>query len=80
MAIEQALTILSWYENLPEEERPPEYLWEDSQGLEMWWASVEAKRSDGVATNRGATDHAQDDQAPSMTENDHARFLKQAMA
>jgi len=80
VAIEQALTVLSWFENLPEEDRPPEYLWEDEQGLEMWWASVEAKREDGATTSRGPTDHAHDDQAPSMTENDHARFLKQAMS
>lgn len=81
MAIEHGLTVLSWYENLPEEDRPPEYLWADSQGLEMWFNSVDAKHKDGMGTNRGRTDdHAQDDQRPSMTENDHARFLKQAMA
>lgn len=46
----------------------------------MWFASVEAKREDGVQTSRGPTDHANNDQAPQMAENDHARFLKQAMA
>lgn len=81
VAIEHALTILSWYENLQEEERPPEYLWEDAEGLEQWWATVDAKRKDGQDINRGRTDHAdEDDQAPRSTENDHARFLKQAMA
>jgi hypothetical protein len=81
LAIEHTLTVLSRYENLPDEDRPPEYLWEDPQGLEQWFNSVEAKRNDGVETRRGRTDdHAQDDQQPSLTENDHARFLKQAMA
>ena len=80
MAINQALNVLSWYENLPSEERPPEYLWADDKGLEMWWQTVEDKRNDGVQTNRGLSDHAHDDQTPTMTENDHARFLKQAMA
>lgn len=77
IAIEQALNILSWYENLPKEDVPPEYLWEDGEGLEMWWRTVEDRRNDGVETSRGHTDHDQDDQAPKMVENDVARFLKQ---
>ncbi len=77
VAIEHALTILSWYENLPEDERPPEHLWEDAEGLEQWWAHVEAKRNDGVPpANRGSADPAQNDQAPQVTENDYARYLK----
>lgn len=44
----------------------------------MWWKTVEDKRNDGMDTNRGRTDPAHDDQAPSMTENDHARFLRDA--
>jgi hypothetical protein len=64
---------------VPADEVPPEYLWEDEQGLEMWWNTVEDKRNDGMSTSRGNTDHAHDDQAH-MTENDHARFLKEAMA
>lgn len=80
MAIEHALTVLSWYENLPDEERPPPHLWEDEQGLDEWWKRVEEKRKDGVSTSRGPDDHAQEDQAPRMTENDHARFLKEAMS
>lgn len=78
MAIEQGLTILNWYENLTEDERPPEYLWEDEPGLEMWWKTVEAKREDGMDTSRGHPDPAQNDQAQKLTENDHARFLRDA--
>ncbi len=80
MAIEQGLTILSWFENVQDDERPPEHIWEDDKGLELWWASVDAKRKDGTDTSRGLSDHAHDDQAPRMTENDHARYLKEAMA
>lgn len=70
-AIEQALTILTWYENLPNEEVPPEHLWEDSAGLEMWWKHVEEKRDDGSSTGSG-------DESPEtdMAENDYARYLK----
>lgn len=73
MAIEQGLTILAWYENLPTEEVPPEYLWEDGAGLEMWWKHVEEKREDGGSTRRSQDDDGPDD----MAENDYARYLKQ---
>lgn len=78
VAIEHALTVLSWYENLQEDERPPEYLWEDSEGLEQWWADVEAKRNpDHIGpTSRGRSDHDPTDQTPQVAENDYARFVK----
>ena len=74
--MEQALTIISWMQNLPEDEIPPEHLWEDTEGLELWWKAVDVKRKDGASISRGPTDHAQDDQGPQQTENDYARFLK----
>lgn len=78
MAIEHALQVLSWYENLPKDEVPPEHLWEDVEGLEQWWGDVEAKREDGVATTRGRGSKGSDDDDPdpAMVENDYARFLK----
>lgn len=79
VAIEHALTILSWYENLPEDERPPEHIWEDNEGLELWWKSVAAKQQDGMPTSRGMderSDRDDDDQSPRMAENEYARFLK----
>lgn len=76
VAIEHGLTILNWFENLPDDERPPEHIWEDAEGLELWWETVKAKREDGMPTNRGLDDHAQDDQSPHLTENEYARFLK----
>lgn len=76
VAVEQALNILTWYENLPKEDMPPEYLWEDSEGLEMWWRTVEDRREDGISTSRGTADHAENDQPREMVENDVARFLK----
>lgn len=76
VAIEHALNVLTWYENLPKDEVPPEYLWEDGEGLELWWKSVEDKRDDGTATSRGRVDDDDSDQAPGMAENDYARSLK----
>lgn len=82
MAIEHALNVLGWHENLQKEEVPPEHLWEDSEGLEQWWEWVADKRSDGrpdvAPTNRSGKSPSDDDgdQDPGMAENDLARFLK----
>ncbi len=83
VAIEHALTILTWYENLQKDEVPPEHLWEDVEGLEQWWKDVEAKREDGAPTSRGQRGQSGDDgdsdgrHEPEMVENDYARFFKQ---
>lgn len=76
VAIEHALTILSWHENLMKDEVPPEYLWEDVEGLEQWWRSVEEKRRDGLPTSGG---YDEDDDEPSsagMAQNELARYVK----
>jgi hypothetical protein len=66
VAIEHALTVINWHENLPKEEVPPEHLWADAEGLEQWWARVESNRDDGITG----------DDDSSMEENDYARALK----
>lgn len=79
MAIDQALSILNWHENLPEDEVPPEHIWEDTEGLEQWWADVKAKREDGAPINRGrgpSSSDGDDDPGREMVENDYARYLK----
>lgn len=75
MAIEHALTVLSWHEHLPKDEVPPEHLWDDNEGLDEWWKRVEAKRVDGIPISRarGGTD----EDPSAMAENDLARALKQ---
>ena len=79
MAIEHALNVLTWYENLQKDEVPPEHLWEDTEGLEQWWQRVEDKRSDGrpeTASSNRSADADDEHQDPGMAENDLARFLK----
>jgi hypothetical protein len=73
VAIEQAISILGWYENLQKNEVPPEYLWEDSEGLEMWWNSLDERRE---AKNHQYRQGAGDDGESEMASNDMARFLK----
>lgn len=76
MAIEQALTILSWFENLTKDEIPPEYLWEDSKGLELWWADVTEKRERRFGGGGSSNDGDDDDPPSEMAENDLARALR----
>lgn len=83
VAIEQALTIISWFENCTKEEVPPEHLWEDSEGLEQWWATVKEKRDGDLPSSSGSSrasdldgDGDDKDPEPGMAENDLARILK----
>lgn len=66
---------MNWHENVSKDEVPPEYLWEDGRGLELWWASVEEKRDQRYGT--GKSDDDDRDSTPQMAENDLARALKQ---
>lgn len=53
------MTILSWYENRSEDEVPPEHLWEDPEGLNLWWERVSERsgiRSSGGASPDGAVE------------------------
>lgn len=85
VAIDQALMILNWRENLTKEEMPPEHIWEDPEGLDDWWHRVEAKRSDGVPTASRYSDSDDDEDSgmggkssggPEMVQNDLARALR----
>lgn len=63
---------MSWHENVTKDEVPPEYLWEDSEGLELWWASVQEKR--GIATSSSPS--GRDERPSEMEENELARAFK----
>lgn len=43
-AIRQAETVLSWEENLPEDEMPPKRIWDEPEALQEWFAEVKRKR------------------------------------
>lgn len=87
VAIDQALMILNWRENLTTEEVPPEHIWEDADGLDEWWQRVQAKRSDGMpmASRRESPDGEDEQmgwdgpkgsQGQEMVQNDLARALR----
>lgn len=71
VAIEQALTIISWHENLAKNEVPPEHIWEDGKGLELWWARLEELRESGRPPGSG------DEPVPEMAQNDLARAFRE---
>jgi hypothetical protein len=53
-AIQRALMILGWHENLLEEEQPPRRIWADNERLNEWFADVKRKRKqEADDTSRG---------------------------
>lgn len=55
-AIAHAYTILSWQENLPKTEMPPEWMWSLDEPIEEWFEEVEAVREDRNAGGRANQD------------------------
>lgn len=72
VAIEHALTVLNWLENLPKNEVPPRRIWADTEGLEQWWNKVEDLRS----SDYPLTGASSSDEDGAGTENDLARAFK----
>jgi hypothetical protein len=60
-AIDHALLVLNWQENLPGDEMPPQWMWAFDDELELWFEDVEAKRE---AKYGGGS--SGDEQAPMM--------------
>ena len=54
-ALQHALTVLNWMENLPKKELPPRHIWADAEGLDLWWKKLEELRADGLPDASGAT-------------------------
>lgn len=66
MAIEHALKVLSWFENYSSEEVPPEFMWEDDDGVEKWFKTVKENKDNDYPTGDD------DDGNPRMLNNDLA--------
>jgi hypothetical protein len=66
-------------EHLTKDERPPEHIWEDVEGLNEWWAHVEERRATQYGTGRsvGAGDDDEGSQQPKdMAQNEIAKQLR----
>jgi len=49
-AVSESLTVLSWFENLPEDEQPPRHIWWSDELVADWFRNVRANR--GKKTNK----------------------------
>jgi hypothetical protein len=56
-AIEQAIRILSWQENLATDEMPPRWMWHLDWEIEGHFERVDAARNAKYASNASGSDH-----------------------
>lgn len=59
-AVSEALTVLSWYENLPDEEQPPRHIWWSDEMLSEWFRNVKANRKKETGSPRSSYSEAED--------------------
>lgn len=67
-AVEHSNNILSWQENLPEDEMPPEWMWSVDHELEIWFEKLKDARAEKYGTPR--------EESPMMS-NEYAQKLRQ---
>lgn len=72
-AINDALSVISWHENLPEDEQPPRHIWWSEELLEQWFQGVRERRKEktGSAGSRRRSSYDDADDVP-MAENELA--------
>jgi hypothetical protein len=58
-ALGEALTVLSWYENLPDDEQPPRAIWWSDRLIGEWFRNVKEKR-DGRGGRQSAYEQSED--------------------
>lgn len=63
------MQVMSWYENLPEEEQPPRNLWWSDKLLSEWFDKVNAERKEKYGGSKKSTYEAADD-VPMMSNED----------
>jgi hypothetical protein len=71
-SIAHALKVLSWYENLPKHEIPPEWMWHLDHELEDWWQEVEYLREQKYSNGGSA-----DDEPVVMERNEYAARMRE---
>ncbi len=47
LAVNHALMVISWYENLPRKEQPPRHIWWSDELLDEWFRNVQEDRDAG---------------------------------
>ncbi len=62
MAVNHALMVISWYENLPKDEQPPRHIWWSGELLDEWFRNVEEAR--GSRSTKKSSSYEDADDAP----------------
>ena len=60
VAVNTALMVISWHENLPKDEQPPRHIWWSADLLDEWFRNVEEERNSRSTTSRSSYDEADD--------------------
>lgn len=62
VAVNHALTVISWHENLPKDEQPPRHIWHSAELVDAWFRDVEEQRESkyGGRGKRSSYDEADD--------------------
>ena len=78
MAVSTALTVLSWYENLPKDEQPPREIWWSGELLDAWFAEVQDRRDSRSKGGRKRSSWDDGEDVP-LSDNDLAAEMREAM-
>jgi hypothetical protein len=68
MAMNHALTVISWHENLPKEDLPPRQIWYSGEKVDNWFKDVEDKRSQNRPSGKSSSYDDADDVPMSTNE------------
>ena len=60
IAVNEALSVLSWHENLPKDEIPPRHIWWSGDLLDEWFRTVDRKRKEKHGGRQSTYDAADD--------------------
>ena len=60
VAVNTALMVISWHENLPRDEQPPRHIWWSGELLDEWFRNVEEQRSSRSGSKSSSYDEADD--------------------
>lgn len=66
--------VISWHENLPQDEQPPREIWHSPKMVDKWFRDVEEKRESKYGSGRKSSYDDADD-VP-MTSNELAKSLR----
>lgn len=70
-AIAEALTVLSWFENLPDDEQPPRHIWWSEDLIAEWFRNVKdaRKKDSGGSGQKPESSYERSENVP-MSQNE----------